>query len=260
MTQLWDRTAYPLRTAPFDHILVDGFLPPDLFAQLASSFPECPPGSGPTGFTIHPGDEALNALMTAHPAWRDLHDACNSQAFVDFTLGQFSAGLADAAVDLRAARHVDYIESRADKERRHIRQVRHAPDELWVRFDLMQGRVGYSRDIHLDHRRRAATMLIYFSDVEGGADGGDLVLHHPDGAEAARVVPKANRMVMFACSNRSFHSVTPVRHQTAHRNCVQVTLSSSVDLWPSSDHSETGRFRFLDKVRGAVSGLRSYRS
>ena len=233
MNDMWARPLFPVDRKPFDHVCSDDFLPPDLFAELASSFPECPIASGPTGFTIHPGDPEFDQLMRASAPWREFRAVCDSPAFVDFVLRQFNERFMSAAsVDLTQARHVQHVESRADKERRHMTNPVHAADALWTRFDLMQGRVGYQRGMHLDHRRRAATMLIYFTDPEvSGTLGGDLLLHDADG-RATVVSPRANRLVMFPCCNDSWHSVSPIVRQSRPRNFLQVTLSSSVDLWP----------------------------
>lgn len=252
MTTIWSRAPYPVAPAPFAHVLADDFLPADLFARLAASFPECPPASGPTGFTIHPGDPEFDALMAANPDWRGLAETSDSPEFVRYLLAQFAETFAnEAAVDLTHAHHVSYRESRADKERPALAKVEHPADALWVRFDLMQGRTGYVRARHLDHRRRAATVLIYFTDAESsGAEGGDLVLHGRGGRRTV-VRPRANRAVMFPCSNDSFHSVTPIRAQAQPRNFVQITLSSSVDLWPAVPRRGLRRAAdFVRKVAG----------
>jgi len=224
----------PVSNHPFPHVLLDSYLEPELYQALAESFPECPPASGPTGFTCFWGDPDYEALLAASPAWRTLFERFHSQTFVDHALAQFGETFAGESLhDLSRARYVPYLESRADKERARLRDVRHAPDELWVRVDVMQGRTGFDRAVHLDHRRRAATLLIYFSDPEEiGMEGGELVLHGPPGATEPRVIPpRANRAVFFPCCNASRHAVSPILGQRRPRNVVQVTLSSSVDLW-----------------------------
>lgn len=246
MNDLWARAPFPLIHEPFDHVCSDDFLPPDLFAELASTFPECPSASGPTGFTIHAGDPEFDHLMRTNTAWREFQAACDGPPFVAFVLRQFAERFSSAAAaDLSQARHVRYVESRADKERRHLAHPLHPADALWTRFDLMQGRVGYTRARHLDHRRRAATMLIYFTDaVASETIGGDLLLHDAERGSAATVVtPRANRLVMFPCCNASFHSVSTIVQQSRPRNFLQVTLSSSVDLWPPLPQGLGARLR-----------------
>jgi len=89
LTGLWDRPRAPVTAAPFSHVLADGFLPDSLYRRLAASFPDCPPGSGPTGFTIHEGDEAFDDLMAGNEDWQALWRACDGPAFVRFVLATF---------------------------------------------------------------------------------------------------------------------------------------------------------------------------
>jgi hypothetical protein len=246
----------PVRSAPFPHTLADDWLEPGLYAELAGAFPDCPSASGPTGYTLFRGDPEYDSLVAGHPAWRLLFDRFHSQAFIDHVLDQFRSEIrAGCRFDLSAARYVDYVESRADKERPALAEVEHAPDRLWVRMDIMQGLVGYDRKPHLDHRRRLATWLLYFSDADALAMvGGDLVLHGADGSARAAIRPRHNRMAAFPCTNESLHSVTPILAQTAPRNFVQVTVSSSVDLWPPLRRSPARH------LRGALSRLRRFAS
>ncbi len=217
---------------PFPHLLIDDYLEPELYAQLANSFPECPPNSGPTGYSYFWGDPEYDHLLAQSDAWRTLFQRVQNQAFIDYVLAQFRDVFDNETVaDLSSAKYVAYQESRADKERGRLARVEHSADKLWVRMDIMQGRMGYDRAPHLDHRRRAATMLIYFCDSdENRMVGGDLVLH---GKNDERVVvkPRHNRMVLFPCNNASLHSVPAVTAQAQPRNFVQITVSSSVDLW-----------------------------
>lgn len=245
----------PVDPRPFPHLLIDDYLEPDLSAQLASSFPECPPNSGPTGYSYFWGDPEYDHLLAENEAWRTLFQRVQNQAFIDYVLAQFREVFVDeSVVDLSQARYVAYQESRADKERARLARIEHSADELWVRMDIMQGRMGYDRAPHLDHRRRAATMLIYFCDSdENQMVGGDLVLH---GAAGERVVvkPRHNRMVLFPCNNASLHSVPAVTAQTKPRNFVQITISSSVDLWAPVGGSRLGRA--ASRLRSLIAQVR----
>lgn len=219
-------------TQPFPHILADDWLEPDLYRALKASFPDCPPASGPTGFTLFGGDPAYDRLIAEDRNWGLFVRRFHSQAFIDHVLASFAEIFhGEAKLDLSRARYVPYLEGREEKELMQLQETALAPDDLWVRVDIMQGRKGYYRDPHVDHRRRALSMLIYFCDAdEAGMKGGDLVLHGRDG-EAVKVRPRHNRMVMFPCAAGSIHSVTPIRRQSAPRNFVQVIVSSVADLW-----------------------------
>jgi 2OG-Fe(II) oxygenase superfamily len=223
----------PVVEKPFPHVVADHYLEPDLYNELVAAFPDCPSNSGPTGYSYFWGDPEYDELLARSGAWRALFERVHSQQFVDYALAQFRAVFTEQCLfDLSHARYVPYRESRFDKERGKLARVEHAPDELWVRLDILQGRMGYDRAPHLDHRRRAATMLIYFCDSEeNGMVGGDLVLHGRTGAEKRIVRPRHNRMAMFPCHNGSLHSVPAVTAQRRPRNFVQITVSSSVDLW-----------------------------
>lgn len=227
---------------PFAHVAKDGFIEAGLYDQLSRTFPDPPPSVSPSGYALYWGDPAYDRLLDDSPAWRALFEACQSPRFVAWALEQFRSTLTSASngclVDLTNARFVRYRESREDKESRHIRETGLAPDQLWVRLDLHRGRRGYDRGIHVDHRRRLMTILIYFCDAaEAQMLGGSLVLQ-PNrlGLPVRRrkvIVPRHNRMVIFPCTARSFHSVPPLLFANQDRRYVQIHISSSVDVWPA---------------------------
>lgn len=244
---------------PFPHVLKDGYLEPELYRELVASFPECPPNSGPTGYNYFWGDPEYDRLLADSPAWRTLFERFHSQAFVDFARAQFPRVVAEeCVVDLSRARYVPYQESRADKEQPRLAKIEHAPDELWVRMDVTQARRGYDRGPHLDHRRRLITMLVYFCDADEIAMvGGDLLLHRGPDTPAMEVIrPRHNRMAMFPCHNASWHSVSPIVKQERPRNFIQVTVSSSVDLWEPLHRSPLSRVtEGLRAVANRAAGL-----
>lgn len=225
----------PVHDWPFPHVTVDNYLDADDYDALRRSFPACPPNSGPTGYSRFWGDAEFDALLAAEPAWRRFFDWSQSQAFVDLCLAPFTDLIArEAVVDLSNARYVPHIETRREKEQGAIDAAGLAPDQLFVRTDILQGNVGYDRACHVDHRRRAATMLIYLCDGDEDAMvGGDLILHAADG-ETVTIRPRHNRMVLFPCVNASLHSVSRIESQFHPRNYVQLTVSSSADLWKTA--------------------------
>ncbi len=231
-----DFAAAKVETDPFPHAVVDGLFDAATFAALAASYPECPPGSGPTGRTIHRGDALFDAVMAGSPAWRELFAHTDGQGFVDRLAAMFhDEVLSSCAVPSERLRHVDHNESRADKERLQTLDPAHPPEAVFTRFDFMQGMNAYAREPHLDHRRRLATMLIYF-DAPGPDtfQGGDLVLHDARGSPVKRIAPAANRAVLFPCSERSWHSVDAVTKCRRPRRFVQVAVSSCHAIWPDA--------------------------
>jgi hypothetical protein len=243
-SSLFDLETGPVRRRPFDHVVKDGFIRSDLYRAMVESFPACPSGSGPTGHSVFWGDPEFDALVAASEPWRQFHEAVQTQEFVDLCLAQVADELVRGGclVDPARLRYVAYVESRADKERRHIEGPAPPPDRVWVRTDIHQAHTGYDRGCHLDHRRRVMTVLIYFCDArEIAMDGGTLELL-PVGRDelswwerlgVRRVAPRQNLAVMFACSPRSHHRVTPVRAQAAFRNYIQISISLSQDAWPA---------------------------
>ncbi len=236
---LLDLTVQPVRRKPYEHVLCESFIALSAYQELSRSYPSCPPRIGPTGFSCYWGDPDYDALIADNAAWRSLFDAFHSQRFVDYMITQFGETCRKnhCVVDLSKAKYVPYQESRKDKESRHIADVVHAPHELWVRMDIHQAHVGYTRVRHLDHRRRLMTLLVYFSDAtENTMQGGDLVLHRKQKSWTSWgdvvVRPAHNRMVAFACHANSWHSVPETVSQAAPRNFLQITVSSSVDAWP----------------------------
>ena len=234
-----DLTRLEVNSHPFPHVIHEQFIKPEHYRQLVESFPACPPTPEPTGYSLFWGDEGYQRLLEEHAAWRSLHQTFHQQRFIDWAAEQFAPFWRESgcARDLSRARYVPYREDRIDKARPELRRVEHAPEELYVRMDIYQGRVGYGRPIHIDHRRRLVSMLIYFCDLNAeGIEGGELLLHSGPkqrlfGARPTRVAPRHNLMVAFPCSSRSHHSVRRITSQASLRSYIQVQISSSVDIW-----------------------------
>jgi hypothetical protein len=233
-----DLAVHSLKLEPFPHVVNKAFIEAQSYRELCRTFPTCPPQIGPTGFSLYWGDEAYQQLLDDEPAWQSLFNTFHSQRFIDWGRDQFAEIWQQdgCKVDFSKARYVPYCEDRIDKERGKLRRVEYEPHELWVRMDIHQGRMGYDRPVHLDHARRLVSMLIYLCDhSENEMTGGELLLHpkaKPEPSESDRITPQHNLMVAFPCSDRSFHSVSPITAQRAPRNYIQVHISSSVDVWP----------------------------
>lgn len=227
-----------LNLEPFPHVIHEAFIEPGQYQELRESFPTCPPKKGPTGFSLYWGDAGYEKLLNTVPAWQSLFQTFHSQRFIDWCRDQFAEvwKREGCKIDVSGARYVPYREDRIDKERATLRRVEHKPDELWVRMDIHQGRLGYDRPAHLDHTRRLISMLIYFMDhSETEMSGGELFLHgrnEDPNVKATCITPRHNLMIAFPCTNQSYHSVAAITAQRAPRNYIQVHISSSVDIWP----------------------------
>jgi hypothetical protein len=258
-----DLKQFDLNVEPFPHVAREQFIAPEYYKQLCGSFPVCPPSTGPTGFSLYWGDEDYERMLDEQTAWRALFDTFQSQRFIDWCREQFAPFWRQEGckIDLSEARYVSYREDRIDKERARLRKVEHEPQELWVRMDIHQGRLGYDRPIHLDHARRLLSMLIYMCDhTENQLAGGELFLHSAERQQSSersdslRITPRHNLMVAFPCMNRSFHSVSKITSMAIPRNYVQVHISSSVDIWPRKPPSRNWRRAFSFVKRHLKSG------
>jgi hypothetical protein len=123
-------------------------------------------------------------------------------------------------------------------------------------LDLYQSWAGYYRPVHLDHRRRLITMLVYFDDPdEIGMEGGELILHAPAPdlalmntlklyhapklysqmrdkfANTISVYPGPNRMAIFPCGKHSWHSAPTIQTKHAPRQHIQICISSQHRIW-----------------------------
>jgi hypothetical protein len=241
-----DLTLCDVIETPFAHVRNSAFVAPQVYDILRRTFPQCPPGDGPSGYSLWSGDDSYQRLLAAHAEWQALHDAFHSQQFIDWAIVQFAEvwQRQGCKIDPAKARFVPYQEDGVDKVRRHLRKVELAPHELWVRMDINQGQVGYSRPIHRDWPRRLVSMLVYMCDhTETAAQGGELVLHPVPWKRWTQqpvvVTPRENLMVAFPCSGRSYHSVPRISAIARPRNYLQVLISSSVDAWTHRD--PTGR-------------------
>ncbi|MEO7970635.1 MAG: 2OG-Fe(II) oxygenase [bacterium] len=235
-----DLSPLNVEAEPFHHISHPEFIEQTRYRELCQSFPTCPPRIGPTGFSLYWGDEGYQQLLAGQPAWQDLFNTFHSQMFIDWSCEQF-AGIWEregCKIDLSRARYVPYREDRIDKERAKLRKVEHAAEDLWVRMDIHQGRMGYDRPVHLDHARRLISMLIYMCDhTENAMRGGELILHRgkrqtSHSASAVAIAPRHNLMIAFPCTSHSYHSVSAITALQSPRNYIQVHISSSIDIWP----------------------------
>ncbi len=256
LSDFFDTSPAELRRDPFPHVVVDGFFHAEVFAELRASFPSTL--SGVDGLrkarSLYPGDLAYEHHLSRNRLWRELVEVVKTADFISYIREQFAEVWSEerCRVDFRRARPVEFFESRPDKHRLKLPAIQHGRDALWSRLDLYQALPGYSLPVHLDHRRRVVSQLVYFDAAD---EGGQLRLHRaradlnllerlglyrtpssfsalrnrlPD-TRAIRAVP--NRMVMFPCTRGSWHSVTPLRKAGVPRQHIQIQLSSSEDVW-----------------------------
>ncbi len=253
---------------PFPHVIRQPFLAPELFTRLRDEYPadavfeRTSPLNARAGRDLYRGDALFDGFIAASPAWREFYKWANSPAYVQLVLDLFGEDMLrlGCKVDPRKAHFTDYVEPReALVEEKGLRGVASRvrstlgggedPNELFVRFDLGQARVGYEKRIHCDLPNRITTMVMYFSDAdEAGLEGGDLRVHehlekrqpsayerypHEDRTRVvATLRPRKNLGVLLLCCNNSYHSVTPITAGRGHRNWTYFSVSSrAARIW-----------------------------
>ena len=76
-----DLAPLTVNSNPFPHVIHDEFINPKLYRELRESFPTCPPGTGPTGYSLFWGDDEYDRLLAEHSAWRVLFNTFHNQNF-----------------------------------------------------------------------------------------------------------------------------------------------------------------------------------
>lgn len=76
---------------------------------------------------------------------------------------------------------------------------------------------------HTDRPPKIATHLIYLTESEDNAPGGEFLVHDADGVIAAQVTPRIGRSLIFKRTDRSLHSVSPIKHKH-QRMSIQIVF------------------------------------
>lgn len=199
-------TAKDVVAEPFPHVIKDGILPADLYAELRKDFPatgvfkaqqDMHGAAGSRtggGFDVYRGDPAFQELTQRSKAWAEFAGWINSEAFAD----KFREVFAD---------HLDHIGLRVDIRNSHVNPAYAEPRELltetatlgdkvaaainvvtdpfkgvnptplFTRLDIHKSRSGYAKTPHCDRPNRLCSLIVYFMDAdEKGLDGGDLLI------------------------------------------------------------------------------------
>lgn len=192
--------------SPFPHVVKQGVLPPDLFAELAAAFPDSQTFASQaamtgtassrtgSGFDIYRGDPNFDRLTAASPAWARFAEYINSEAFTDTfrevfadhldTMGMtFDLGRSRVDPDFVEPRErlsemattVDKIATLSGKLFGKLRTP--SPKSLFTRLDIHKSFGGYRKPPHCDRPNRLCSLIVYFTDAESvGMEGGELLL------------------------------------------------------------------------------------
>lgn len=198
-----------VQTAPFPHILKEGFLDQDFYERLKKDFPgdeifegqrsQHGAGTGSRtgqGFDIYRGDAAYENLIKTSEAWKEFDAYINSRAFIE----TFNACFGDRLQELGCKAQIlpeaydhDYIEGRevmpataslGERVKEFGRRLTNSGKaaekaaKLFTRLDIHRAMKGYAKDVHCDRANRLCSLILYFCDADkAGFTGGDLTIH-----------------------------------------------------------------------------------
>lgn len=193
-------------SSPFPHVIKQGILPEDLFAELRASFPRATTfeqqkqvsGSAGSrtgnGFDIYRGDPLYIDLCNSSSAWREFDRYINSDQFLQKFLEVFADHIPHIGLRVDIENSVvdeNYFEPReiltetattGDKIKtlglRAVDLFRPPqPADLFTRLDIHKSTGGYAKPPHCDRPNRLCSLIVYFTDAEkAGLEGGDLMI------------------------------------------------------------------------------------
>jgi 2-oxoglutarate-Fe(II)-dependent oxygenase superfamily protein len=183
---------------PFPHVVIDGFLEPEVCRRVVGEFPAYDAERfrnewGESGKAYHERVAGLG------PAFRELHEALSSTAFLDFA--SCVSGIPNLLFD------PEYFGG-GTHENLHGMEL-----DPHIDFNL--------HPVSKLHRR--LNLLLYLNDEWCDDWGGALELHtnpwlHPALDETVRVSPVCNRCVIFETSDHSWHGFRRLALPEAERH------------------------------------------
>jgi hypothetical protein len=265
-------TTSDLTPKPFPFVLKQPFIEPELYRQLKAEFPPndffdraIGPGSR-SGRDLYRGDAEFDAFMQTSPAWRTFYEYINSEMYMRLILDMFGPYFSEFAckVDPAKATFSTYWEPRENLHAKSLlarayskvtpsalktSKSEMATNDLYSRFDIQQGGVGYDKAVHCDRPNRLVSMVIYFCDADDiGMKGGELSLHehretkpyqeyerhpHADNVRTIKTLKARDNLgLLFLCSNNSYHSVAGISALNSYRNFTYINISSRAErIW-----------------------------
>ena len=230
-----DYNISPVIEKPFPHVIKSEFIEPDLYQILKNSFPQLPKNGGRTGYSLYQHHSEYERFINSHEEWQTLYNSLMRLEFIEYITLQFRDYFEKngCRINPERARYIDFIETPEMVTNKDI-DSNLAPEDLFVRVDIQQGKPGYSKKVHCDFMRRFATCLIYFCDSdEIEIKGGELGIHTSDHNLYTKIQPRDNLAIIFPRWPNSFHSALPIISTKKPRNFLYIAISSTVSLWPA---------------------------
>ena len=220
--RLFPRTDAGANADPFPHRDWRGALDPQLYADLAATFPldQFGPVFGQDNRVHRLSSRRLLANPATPPSWRALMTYLTSRTFWDELVEQFGD-------DLRS-RHPGLETSVGKPLREWTATTRGKPGDVWLEALAVINtpvitRPSHVRGPHIDQPQKLWTGLLYMRAEDDSTEGGELCLHRPLGpprffkcsiprsrTTVDRAIGyEANRLVAFVNAADAIHSVSP---------------------------------------------------
>ena len=216
------------RPDPFHHVVIDGFLQPDMAASLLAEFPEFDPSKA-INENGQVGKKAVSGqIRSLGPSYARLDDVIQTEQFLGLISGMtgipgllydpyyFGGGTHDNRNGQRLEAHVDF--------NRHP----------------------------VTHTHRRLNLIIYLNPDWQAEWGGVFELHrdpHCADDEVVKVLPLWNRAVIFETTERSWHGFSPItlpthRHDDARRSVALYFYSAQR---PADEVASTHSTVYVDR-------------
>ncbi|MEE3329756.1 MAG: 2OG-Fe(II) oxygenase [Myxococcota bacterium] len=217
---------------PLCSFFVDDYLPPAIYEELYSSYPDVHAGEyatndeGKFGFRSSEVADAFERFCDQWPVWRDLVDFFASDAFAADTQAALDRGLVDARGTAGRKPWLNYTDRAASNN--PLRYWRSEPMKTTFQISVLPP--GKVVQPHRDAPRKLVSLMLYFADPDWRDEwGGSTEFYEaldPERASewaATERVPfdalkpvrsvafRPNRLAGFVRSDTSWHGVDPIR-------------------------------------------------
>lgn len=234
---------------PHPHLAIDEIVSPEAYREMRFPDDRVVPGAS---WGLTDGDPQYHTVLRNH-RWKALHDELRGRRFVLEVLRAFGDDMSGAGclVEPDRAYLTTFVESRAEKELPTLAAAGD-PNDVFTRLDFQSKGAGQYREfVHLDWARRVIGGILFFSDAgEEGLVGGETALYRDRGFQndrwchdpelVAQFRPRHNTGVIFLNSNAGFHGPRAITALAGRRRWLYYTISSRLDIWPTSTGLRAG--------------------
>ena len=180
-----------------------------------------------------------------------------SHEFIDYVINQFGDELVQqgCTLDLDKAKYIDFIETKENRRSSGLTK-----NDLFIRVDIQQAKMGYTKGIHTDkvHRFCSLTLSLCGKDTLVLVGSGlGLFTQSSETAEPVKTVEvRDNSAMIFPRWPNSFHAVMPIEKIGLSRNFLFIAISSTQDIW-EGNHEYSPEAKHIRKFRGLITRIKS---